>query len=114
MQQKTAQELLAGHGHVSLLVSVRVILPAPADIAFGPNGLLYVAATNALYRFDVSGASGLLVDSFGTGGQFLAFTPSVPEPGTWAFMAAGLAVIACYRLLSATRVAVKFSGTRLS
>ena len=53
---------------------------SPADLEFGPNGLLYLSA-DKIYRFDVSGANGVLVDSFGTGGEFLVFTP-VPEPGT--------------------------------
>lgn len=35
MQQKTGQELLAGHGHLSLLVGVRVILPAEGHLAVG-------------------------------------------------------------------------------
>jgi hypothetical protein len=41
---------------------------------------LYLSA-DKIYRFDVSGANGVLVDSFGTGGEFMVFTP-VPEPGT--------------------------------
>lgn len=86
-----------GGGAPLIVVPMGAFAGQPADIAFGPNGLLYVAATNAIYRFDVSGASGVLVDSFGTGGRFLAFTPSVPEPGTWALIAAALALIACYR-----------------
>ena len=86
-----------GGGAPSIVVPMGAFAGQPADIAFGPNGLLYIAATNAIYRFDVSGANGVLVDSFGTGGRFLAFTPSVPEPGTWALMATALALIACYR-----------------
>ena len=43
------------------------------------TGSLYLSA-DKIYRFDVSGANGVLVDSFGTGGEFLVFTP-VPEPG---------------------------------
>jgi len=86
-----------GGGAPSIVVPMGAFAGQPADIAFGPNGLLYVAATNAIYRFDVSGANGVLVDSFGTGGRYLAFTPSVPEPGTWALMATALALIACYR-----------------
>jgi len=86
-----------GGGAPSIVVPMGAFAGQPADIAFGPNGLLYIAATNAIYRFDVSGANGVLVDSFGTGGRYLAFTPSVPEPGTWALMAATLALIACYR-----------------
>jgi trimeric autotransporter adhesin len=87
----------SGGGAPSIVVAMGAFAGAPADIAFGPDGLLYIAATNAIYRFDVSGANGVLVDSFGTGGRFLAFTPSVPEPGTWALMAIVLALMACYR-----------------
>jgi hypothetical protein len=87
----------SGGGAPSTVIPNGAFAGAPADIAFGPNGLLYIAATDAIYRFDVSGASGVLVDSFGTGGRFLAFTPTVPEPGTWLLMATALALIACYR-----------------
>jgi sugar lactone lactonase YvrE len=87
----------SGGGAPSTVIPNGAFAGAPADIAFGPNGLLYIAATDAIYRFDVSGASGVLVDSFGTGGRFLAFTPTVPEPGTWVLMATALALIACYR-----------------
>jgi hypothetical protein len=87
----------SGGGAPSIVIPNGAFAGAPADVAFGPNGLLYIAATDAIYRFDVSGASGVLVDSFGAGGRFLAFTPSVPEPGTWALMAVALIAIAYYR-----------------
>jgi hypothetical protein len=84
----------AGGGAASIIIPNGAFSGEPADIAFGPNGLLYVAATNAIYEFNVSGASGVLVDSFGTGGRFLAFTPSVPEPATWLLLLGGFALIA--------------------
>jgi hypothetical protein len=87
----------SGGGAPSIVIPNGAFAGAPADVAFGPNGLLYIAATDAIYRFDVSGASGVLVDSFGAGGRFLAFTPSVPEPGTWALMAVALIAITYYR-----------------
>jgi len=87
----------AGGGAPSIVIPMGAFAGQPADIAIGPDGLLYLAATNAIYRFDVSGASGVLVNSFGTGGRFLAFTPSVPEPGTWVLMATALALMAFYR-----------------
>jgi hypothetical protein len=100
MAQRISNNVLkfpSGGGAPSIVVAMGAFAGAPADIAFGPDGLLYIAATDAIYRFDVSGANGVLVDSFGTGGRFLAFTPSVPEPGTWALMAIVLALMACYR-----------------
>jgi hypothetical protein len=87
----------SGGGAPSIIIPNGAFSGQPADIAFGPNGLLYVAATSAVYRFDVSGANGVLVDSFGTGGRFLAFTPSVPEPATWASLAIALVAIAYLR-----------------
>lgn len=62
------------------VISMGAFGGSPADLEFGPNGLLYLSA-DKIYRFDVSGANGVLVDSFGTGGEFMVFTP-VPEPGT--------------------------------
>jgi trimeric autotransporter adhesin len=87
----------AGGGVPSIVIPTGAFAGQPADMAFGPDGLLYLAATNAIYRFDVSGPTGVLVDSFGTGGRFLAFTPSVPEPGTWMLMATALALMAFYQ-----------------
>jgi hypothetical protein len=69
---------------------------SPADLEFGHDGLLYLSA-DQIYRFDVSGANGVLVDSFGTGGEFLVFTP-VPEPATAAVsLIAGFALAAFKR-----------------
>lgn len=87
----------SGGGAPSIIIPNGAFSGQPAGLAFGPNGLLYLAATSAVYRFDVSGANGTLVDSFGTGGRSLAFTPSVPEPATWVLMAAALALIASVR-----------------
>lgn len=87
----------AGGGAPSIFIPMGAFSGQPADLAFGPDGLLYLAATNAIYRFDVSGASGVLVDSFGTGGRYLAFTPSVPEPQTWLLLVTGFAFIAFRR-----------------
>jgi DNA-binding beta-propeller fold protein YncE len=87
----------AGGGAPSIVIPMGAFSGQPADIAFGPDGLLYLAATNAIYRFDVSGISGVLVDSFGTGGRYLAFAPAVPEPQTWLLLATGLAFIVFLR-----------------
>jgi hypothetical protein len=87
----------SGGGAPSIIIPNGAFSGQPAGIAFGPNGLLYLAATSSVYRFDVSGANGVLVDSFGTGGRSLAFTPSVPEPETWVLMATALALIASVR-----------------
>lgn len=59
----------------------------PQDIEFGPNGLIYLSA-DRIYRFDTSGT---LVDSFGTGGEFITFFEPIPEPSTYGLMLAALA-----------------------
>jgi hypothetical protein len=69
-----------GGGPIEEVIPMGAFGGSPADLEFGPNGLLYLSA-DKIYRFDVSGANGVLVDSFGTGGEFLVFTP-VPEPAT--------------------------------
>jgi hypothetical protein len=71
-----------GGGPAEEVIAMGAFGGSPADLEFGPNGLLYLSA-DKIYRFDVSGANGVLVDSFGTGGEFLVFTP-VPEPATTA------------------------------
>lgn len=82
MAQRISNNVLkfpAGGGAPSIVIPLGAFSGQPADLTIGPDGLLYLAATNAIYRFDINGAP---VDSFGTGGRYLAFTPSVPEPGT--------------------------------
>jgi hypothetical protein len=69
-----------GGGPAEEVIAMGAFGGSPADLEFGPNGLLYLSA-DQIYRFDVSGANGVLVDSFGTGGEFMVFTP-VPEPAT--------------------------------
>ena len=79
--QRISNNVLRFHGNtVTEVIAMGAFDGAPADLEFGPNGLLYLSA-DKIYRFDVSGTNGVLVDSFGTGGEFLVFTP-VPEPGT--------------------------------
>ena len=80
-----------GGGPSEEVISMGAFGGSPADLEFGPNGLLYLSA-DKIYRFDVSGANGVLVDSFGTGGEFLVFTP-VPEPAT-----AAMSLIAAFAL----------------
>lgn len=83
----------AGGGPSTEVIPNGAFAGSPTDLAFGPDHLLYVLSSTAVYRFDVSGGAGVLIDSFGSGGRFMAFTPSVPEPGTWAMIAVGLAVM---------------------
>jgi hypothetical protein len=71
-----------GGGPAQEVIAMGAFNGSPADLEFGPNGLLYLSAEQ-IYRFDVSGANGVLVDSFGTGGEFMVFAPTqVPEPAT--------------------------------
>jgi DNA-binding beta-propeller fold protein YncE len=70
----------------------------PTDIEFGPDGTLYVLS-DQIYRYDVSGPTGLLVDSFGTsGGEFLVFYTPIPEPGTAWLLGGSLVAAAALRL----------------
>ena len=104
MAQRISNNVLkfpAGGGAPSIVIPMGAFSGQPADLAIGPDGLLYLAATNAIYRFDINGVP---VDSFGTGGRYLAFTPSVPEPSTGLLLLAALVCFAslrgCYRSLN--------------
>jgi hypothetical protein len=90
-------EFPAGGGAALIVIPNGAFAGSPADLAIGPNGLLYVATDSAIYRFDVSGGNGVPVDSFGTGGRYVAFTPAVPEPGTWVLVGAGIILILLLR-----------------
>jgi hypothetical protein len=84
----------AGGGAPSIFIPSGAFAGSPSDLAIGPNGLLYVETDSAIYRFNASGGSGVLVDSFETGGRYEAFTPEpVPEPGTWTLVGAGIVVM---------------------
>jgi hypothetical protein len=87
----------SGGGPGSIFIPNGAFAGSPADLKVGPNGLLYVAASGSIYRFD---SSGNLVDSFGTGGRYMAFTDTspVPEPGTWLLVASGIALVGLVRL----------------
>jgi DNA-binding beta-propeller fold protein YncE len=93
MAQRISNNVLkfpAGGGVPSIVIPMGAFSGQPADLAIGPDGLLYLAATNAIYRFDINGAP---VDSFGNGGRYLAFTPGVPEPGTGLLMVLTVAIV---------------------
>lgn len=64
-----------------------------SDIAFGPDGNLYVLANDRVARYD--GLTGLFIDNLVspgsgglTGGQYFAFVAPVPEPSTLGLLAA--------------------------
>lgn len=99
----------AGGGASSILIPNGAFAGAPADVKIGPDGLLYVATGNGIYRFDESGA---LVDSFGTGGRYMAFTELtvVPEPGTWALLGAGMLGMVLVRFREVSPRAISRSG----
>jgi DNA-binding beta-propeller fold protein YncE len=84
----------AGGGAAVEVIPMGAFGGQPADIEIRSNGLLYLSA-DSIYRFDVSGAVGVLVDSFGTGGEFMVFTTPIPEPGTWVLLASALVLMAC-------------------
>jgi hypothetical protein len=86
-----------GGGPVEIVIDNTQFSGAPADLEFGPNGLLYLSA-DEIYRFDVSGANGVLVDSFGTGGEFIVFYTPIPEPGTLWLLGGAVVAIAAVRL----------------
>jgi hypothetical protein len=87
----------SGGGAPAVVIPNGAFAGAPADIEFGPDGLLYLSASS-IYRFDVSGANGVLVDSFGTGGEFLVFTTAVPEPGAISLAGTGMAALGALAL----------------
>ena len=87
----------SGGGPGSILIPNGTFAGSPADVKIGPNGLLYVTTASSIYRFNTDGT---LVDTFGTGGRFMAFTadaPAVPEPGTWMLVGSGIAVLGMIR-----------------
>ena len=84
-----------GGGPIEIVIPDLSFDGPPQDIEFGPNGLLYISA-NSIFRYDVSGANGVLVDSFGTGGEFMVFT-DVPEPSTIVLAGFGLLAVGLKR-----------------
>ncbi|HYZ85747.1 MAG TPA: hypothetical protein VE621_15155 [Bryobacteraceae bacterium] len=83
----------SGGGPFIIAIPTGDFAGAPADLVFGPGDLMYLATSSAIYRFDVSSGSGALVDSFGNGGEYLAFTNAIPEPGALIMVIIGLAAI---------------------
>jgi len=86
----------AGGGAASEVIPNGAFTGSPAGLAIGPDGLLYLASSTAIYRFDVTGASGVPIDSFGNGGRYLAFTSSVPEPASAFLACLGLAALVAF------------------
>jgi hypothetical protein len=86
----------AGGGASSILIPHGSFTTSPADLKIGSNGLLYVSTLNSIYRFDTDGT---LVDTFGTGGRYMAFTnpPDVPEAETWMLVGSGIMLIGWLR-----------------
>ena len=83
----------SGGGGSSILIPNGVLASSPADLKVGPDGLLYVATASGIYRFNTNGT---LVDSFGTGGRYMAFTAEstvIPEPGTWLLVGTGIGLV---------------------
>ena len=83
----------SGGGGSSILIPNGAFASSPADLKVGPDGLLYVATASGIYRFDTNGT---LVDSFGTGGRYMAFTAEstvIPEPGTWLLVGSGIGLV---------------------
>ena len=74
-------------------------LTNPFDVAFGPDGNLYVSSlgSNEVIRFD--GATGALIGTFASGPELnspfgVAFTPhAVPEPSIVAMLGTGALVL---------------------
>jgi sugar lactone lactonase YvrE len=81
-----------GGGH-STLIPMGSFAGSPNDLKIGPDGLLYVATSSGIYRFNTDGT---LVDNFGTGGRYMAFTADstvIPEPGTWLLVGTGIGLV---------------------
>jgi hypothetical protein len=85
-----------GGGPVQIVIPNGSFDGPPEDIEFGPDGLLWISAAS-IYRYDVSGLNGALVNNFGTGGEFITFTNDVPEPSTIALAGIGLVIVGLYR-----------------
>lgn len=85
----------SGGGAGSIVIPNGAFAGSPSDLVIGPDGLLYIATGGAIYRFDVSGGGGVLFDSFGTGGRYMAFTDTsaVPEPQSWVLVVAGIGLM---------------------
>jgi serine/threonine protein kinase, bacterial len=86
-------EYPSGGGAASILIPNGSFAGSPNDLKIGPDGLLYVATSSGIYRFNTNGT---LVDSFGTGGRYLAFTAEstvIPEPGTWLLVGTGIGLV---------------------
>src|SRR5437899_299565 len=87
----------SGGGAGSILIPNGAFASSPSDLKVGPNGLLYVSTGSSIYRFNTNGT---LVDSFGTGGRYMAFTAEstvIPEPGTWMLVGSGIILIGLAR-----------------
>ena len=90
-------EYPSGGGPHTTFIPNGLFAGSPNDLKIGPDGRLYVATASGIYRFD---SSGNLVDNFGTGGRYMAFTAEstvVPEPGTWMLVGSGLMFVGMVR-----------------
>jgi sugar lactone lactonase YvrE len=90
-------EYPSGGGPHSTFIPNGLFAGSPNDLKIGPDGRLYVATSSGIYRFNPDGT---LVDSFGTGGRYMAFTADstvIPEPGTWMLVGSGLTLIGMVR-----------------